>query len=123
MGLAIDDFGAGYATFSLLNKWGWDVVKIDKSLITADDEQSRLLFSNVVRTLRELGLSTVAEGIETPGAAARGPTCGGHPDPGSPGQRTGRDGRSCCVAWGRAATPWPPASSRCREPATGRLLG
>jgi diguanylate cyclase (GGDEF)-like protein len=66
MGLAIDDFGAGYATFSLLNKWGWDVVKIDKSLITADDEQSRLLFSNVVRTLRELKLSTVAEGIETP---------------------------------------------------------
>jgi EAL domain-containing protein (putative c-di-GMP-specific phosphodiesterase class I) len=66
MGLAIDDFGAGYATFSLLNKWGWDVVKIDKSLITADDEQSRLLFSNVVRTLRELRLTTVAEGIETP---------------------------------------------------------
>jgi EAL domain-containing protein (putative c-di-GMP-specific phosphodiesterase class I) len=66
MGLAIDDFGAGYATFSLLNKWGWDIVKIDKSLITADDEQSRLLFSNVVRTLRELGLTTVAEGIETP---------------------------------------------------------
>ena len=66
MGLAIDDFGAGYATFSLLNKWGWDIVKIDKSLITADDDQSRLLFSNVVRTLRELGLSTVAEGIETP---------------------------------------------------------
>ena len=66
MGLAIDDFGAGYATFSLLNKWGWDVVKIDKSLISADDEQSRLLFSNVVRTLRELSLTTVAEGIETP---------------------------------------------------------
>jgi diguanylate cyclase (GGDEF)-like protein len=66
MGLAIDDFGAGYATFGLLNKWGWDVVKIDKSLITADDEQSRLLFTNVVRTLRELKLTTVAEGIETP---------------------------------------------------------
>jgi EAL domain-containing protein (putative c-di-GMP-specific phosphodiesterase class I) len=66
MGLAIDDFGAGYATFSLLNKWGWDLVKIDKSLITSDDEQSRLLFTNVVRTLRELKLCTLAEGIETP---------------------------------------------------------
>jgi EAL domain-containing protein (putative c-di-GMP-specific phosphodiesterase class I) len=64
--LAVDDFGAGYATFNLLNKWGWDVVKIDKSLIVADDEQSRLLFSNVVRTLRELNLATVAEGVETP---------------------------------------------------------
>ena len=40
-------------------------IKIDKSLIVADDEQSRLLFSNVVRTLRELKLVTVAEGIET----------------------------------------------------------
>lgn len=64
--LAIDDFGAGYATFSLLNKWGWDMVKIDKSLATAADEPSRLLFSNIVRTLRDLGLVTVAEGIETP---------------------------------------------------------
>jgi diguanylate cyclase (GGDEF)-like protein len=64
--LAVDDFGAGYATFDLLNKWGWDVVKIDKALIVADDEQSRLLFSNVVRTLRELKLATIAEGIETP---------------------------------------------------------
>jgi diguanylate cyclase (GGDEF)-like protein len=71
MGLAIDDFGAGYATFSLLNKWGWDVVKIDKSLITADDDQSRLVFGNVVRTLRELRLTTVAEGIETPEQLAR----------------------------------------------------
>jgi len=66
MGLAIDDFGAGYATFSLLNKWGWDVVKIDKSLVTGDDEQSKLLFTNVVRTLRELKLTPLAEGIETP---------------------------------------------------------
>jgi EAL domain-containing protein len=41
------------------------VVKIDKSLITADDEQPRLLFTNVVRTLRELKLATVAEGVET----------------------------------------------------------
>jgi diguanylate cyclase (GGDEF)-like protein len=66
LGLAIDDFGAGYATFSLLNKWGWDVVKIDKSLVTGDDEQSKLLFTNVVRTLRELKLTPLAEGIETP---------------------------------------------------------
>jgi EAL domain-containing protein (putative c-di-GMP-specific phosphodiesterase class I) len=66
IGLAVDDFGAGYATFSLLNKWGWDLVKIDKSLIDTDDEQSRLLFTNVVRTLRELRLTTLAEGIETP---------------------------------------------------------
>ena len=64
--LAIDDFGAGYATFGLLNQWGWDLVKIDKSLATARDEQSVLLFTNVVRTLRELELTTVAEGIETP---------------------------------------------------------
>jgi diguanylate cyclase (GGDEF)-like protein len=66
MRLAIDDFGAGYATFGLLNQWGWDLVKIDKSLATARDEQSTLLFTNVVRTLRELKLTTVAEGIETP---------------------------------------------------------
>jgi diguanylate cyclase (GGDEF)-like protein len=64
--LAIDDFGAGYATFGLLGTWRWDLVKIDRSLATAHDDRARLLFANVVRTLRELGLTTVAEGIETP---------------------------------------------------------
>jgi EAL domain-containing protein (putative c-di-GMP-specific phosphodiesterase class I) len=66
MGLAIDDFGAGYATFSLLEHWKWDLVKIDKSLIDADDDRSRLLYTNVVRTLRDLELATVAEGVESP---------------------------------------------------------
>jgi len=66
MGLAIDDFGAGHATFSLLGKWAWDLVKVDKSLIAAGDERSELLYTNVVRTLRELGLTVVAEGVETP---------------------------------------------------------
>jgi diguanylate cyclase (GGDEF)-like protein len=66
MGLAIDDFGAGYATFSLLEQWAWDLVKIDKSLIDADDDRSRLLYTNVVRTLRDLELATVAEGVESP---------------------------------------------------------
>jgi diguanylate cyclase (GGDEF)-like protein len=66
MGLAIDDFGAGYATFSLLNKWDWDVVKVDKSLLNADDPAAQVLFGNVVRTLRELRLATVAEGVESP---------------------------------------------------------
>lgn len=66
IGLAIDDFGAGYATFNMLNKWSWDVVKIDRSLILDDDEQSRMLFGNAVRTLRDFGMTTIAEGIETP---------------------------------------------------------
>ncbi|MGC4109262.1 MAG: GGDEF domain-containing phosphodiesterase [Nocardioides sp.] len=73
IGLAVDDFGAGYATFSMLNKWSWDVVKLDRSLIIGEDEQSRVLFANAVRTLRDYGMTTVAEGIETPEqlAAAR----------------------------------------------------
>jgi diguanylate cyclase (GGDEF)-like protein len=64
--LAIDDFGAGYATFSLLRKWNWDLVKIDRSLTASDDEQSRRLFASVVRTLRELRMTAVAVGVETP---------------------------------------------------------
>ena len=66
MGLAIDDFGAGYATFSLLEHWKWDLVKIDKSLIRGEDDRSRRLYANVVRTLRDLALTTVAEGVESP---------------------------------------------------------
>ena len=65
--LAIDDFGTGYANLSNLTRFAFKKLKIDRSLLPqTHDERGRKLFANVVGMARELGLTVVAEGVETP---------------------------------------------------------
>ncbi|QCW49774.1 EAL domain-containing protein [Nocardioides dongxiaopingii] len=71
IGLAVDDFGAGYSALGLLTSWDWEWVKIDRALI-ADTEGSggRTVLGNVSRMIGELDQVAVAEGIETAAEAA-----------------------------------------------------
>lgn len=70
--VAIDDFGTGYSSLSYLSTFPADVLKIDRSFIR--NIPASVKDSSVVRTIinigRELGITTVAEGIETPAQAA-----------------------------------------------------
>ena len=65
--LAIDDFGTGYSSLSYLSRFPADVLKIDRSFIRSAPQSPR--DSSVVRTIinigHELGITIVAEGIET----------------------------------------------------------
>lgn len=64
--LAIDDFGSGYASLAYLNQLPVDVVKLDRSLLI-DLETSvscQSMIRNMIRMIRELNISVVAEGIE-----------------------------------------------------------
>ncbi len=66
--LALDDFGTGFSTLSSLRSFPIDIVKIDKSFVEnslGDDDRTQLLTEAIVQLGRQLGLSTVAEGIET----------------------------------------------------------
>jgi diguanylate cyclase (GGDEF)-like protein/PAS domain S-box-containing protein len=67
--LALDDFGTGFSTLSSLRSLPIDIVKVDRSFISnidnATDGRSRLLTESIVAMSRQLGLETVAEGIET----------------------------------------------------------
>ncbi|MBZ7358462.1 diguanylate phosphodiesterase [Klebsiella grimontii] len=66
MGLAIDDFGAGYAGLSLLTKIQPDKVKIDREIIT-DIHQSgpkQAVVRSIINCCCELEIAVVAEGIE-----------------------------------------------------------
>ena len=65
--IALDDFGTGYSSLSLLRDLPISVVKIDRSFIApiADDPRSAALVRSVVLMCNALGISTVAEGIET----------------------------------------------------------
>lgn len=66
---SIDDFGTGYSSLSMLNSLQLDTLKIDKSFIpeSIKDEKSKgmIMLRAVVNLAKELGLNTVAEGVET----------------------------------------------------------
>lgn len=64
--LAMDDFGTGYSSLNLLREIAFDVLKIDKSFLSAADATRRdmVLISNIVHMAKELGMKVVAEGVE-----------------------------------------------------------
>ena len=65
--LAIDDFGTGYSSLSYLQQFPIDQIKIDRSFINSMDrrEDSFEIVKSVLSLSKSLGLSTVAEGVET----------------------------------------------------------
>ncbi|GLY95059.1 EAL domain-containing protein [Actinoplanes sp. NBRC 103695] len=73
--LALDDFGTGQSSLSLLRAFPVDVLKLDKSFVDGISEgadRGRLAVAAAVAQLAEyLGLSAVAEGIETEAQANR----------------------------------------------------
>ncbi len=64
---AIDDYGSGYANESTLLSIQPDIIKIDRSIITAidTDSQKRHLVANMINFAKRHGISTLTEGIET----------------------------------------------------------
>jgi diguanylate cyclase (GGDEF)-like protein len=61
--VAIDDFGTGYSSLAYLQQLPVDALKIDRTFITACEENDPLI-STLVQLGRSLGLRTIAEGIE-----------------------------------------------------------
>ncbi len=65
--LAIDDFGTGYSSLGYLSRFPVEVLKVDKSFV--DDisvsERSRMLAAAVVGLGDTLGMTTLAEGVES----------------------------------------------------------
>jgi EAL domain-containing protein (putative c-di-GMP-specific phosphodiesterase class I) len=64
--LALDDFGTGYSSLSYLSKLPIQIVKIDQGLIAALDQgPGRVVVGGVTDIAHALGISVVAEGVET----------------------------------------------------------
>lgn len=62
--LALDDFGTGYSSLTHLQQFPIDIIKIDRSFMTSTMTDAALI-SGIVGLSGALGLTTVAEGIET----------------------------------------------------------
>ena len=65
--LAIDDFGTGYSSLASLKQLPIDTIKIDREFTDtlARSPQSGALIRTLVQLGKDLGLRTVAEGVET----------------------------------------------------------
>jgi diguanylate cyclase (GGDEF)-like protein/PAS domain S-box-containing protein len=62
--LAIDDFGAGYSSFSYLRRFDVDVLKLDRSFLAANTADNRALVRGILELARALDVALVAEGVE-----------------------------------------------------------
>lgn len=67
-GLSIDDYGTGFSSMQQLAKIPFTELKFDRSFIqgAARRENHRVILQSSLQMSRQLGLVTVAEGIETP---------------------------------------------------------
>jgi diguanylate cyclase (GGDEF)-like protein len=64
--LSIDDFGTGYSSLAYLRRFPVDEVKIDRSFVsTMASSESAAIIHTLVELSNTLGLTSVAEGIET----------------------------------------------------------
>jgi diguanylate cyclase (GGDEF)-like protein/PAS domain S-box-containing protein len=71
--LVVDDFGTGYSSLSYLRRFPVDILKVDRSFIEELDEDNgdSAIVTAIITLAHTLGLTAVAEGVETAGQLSR----------------------------------------------------
>lgn len=66
VGLALDDFGSGHANLAYMERFSFDLVKMDRSFLRQQSKTHRVaVLRSMIQLGRELGLDVIAEGAET----------------------------------------------------------
>jgi diguanylate cyclase (GGDEF)-like protein len=65
--ISLDDFGTGYSSISYLNRFPFDKIKIDQSFVRGlcAGTKSLMIVQAIMNLATSLGISVVAEGVET----------------------------------------------------------
>lgn len=65
--ISLDDFGTEYTNLAILAEIDFDVLKLDKSLISAlgGNQSNQIILKNVIHMCKELHINVIAEGVET----------------------------------------------------------
>ena len=65
--VSLDDFGTGYSSLSYVHKYPLDKIKIDRSFVASlpSSKHSQSIVRTIVSLAKSLGMSIIAEGIET----------------------------------------------------------
>ena len=63
----LDDFGSGYSSMEVLQRIRFDLVKFDMSFLQkiGEEENARIVLTELVKLVTSLGIDTVCEGVET----------------------------------------------------------
>ena len=71
--IAIDDFGAGYASLQYLRGFAFDIIKIDRTYVASLGESriDEMIIGAICDIARSLPVDVVAEGVETPDQLAK----------------------------------------------------
>ena len=66
--IAVDDFGIGYSSLSLISDLPWNVLKIDKKFLQVNQPSTAhnyLMLKHIISLAQSLGIECVVEGVET----------------------------------------------------------
>ena len=65
----MDDFGSGYSSLNMLKDMPVDVLKIDMKFLGKSDDEQRAdtIVNSIINLSRELGITSLTEGVETEG--------------------------------------------------------
>lgn len=65
--VSVDDFGVGYSSMSMIKDVPFSEIKIDRSFISSDSISDRdmIMMKHVITMAEDLGMNTIAEGVET----------------------------------------------------------
>lgn len=66
----LDDFGSGYSSLNTLQKFDFDLLKIDMNFLIFQNQRTLPILRGIVEMAEELGINSLTEGVETAEQAA-----------------------------------------------------